>query len=63
MAYPKVPTKKMIAAGIKAAEDCLDHDWDSGGNGDSYNSYVTLRSDAPYIIWSAMCDAYDKEAA
>lgn len=61
MTYPKIPTKRMIEAGIAAAENCLDHDWDSGCDGEGYNSYTTLRSDAPSIIWKAMCEAYDKE--
>lgn len=58
---PIKPTKAMLAAGMAAAEDCLDSDWDSGLDGESHNSYTTLRSDAPKTIWSAMLTAASKE--
>lgn len=54
------PTKAMLDAGMKAADDALDSDWDSGPDGEGYNSYSTLRSDAPSSIWLAMLGAAEK---
>lgn len=51
------PTKEMIEAGIPKAEDCKDGSWDSGPDGDSYNSYEYYSSDAPQQIFCAMIDA------
>lgn len=51
------PSERMIEAGISKAEDCIDIDWDSGHDGESYNSYTTLRSDAPQQIFKAMISA------
>lgn len=48
------PTKEMLDAGQSALDDCVDHDWDSGGDGESYNSYTTIRSDAAAIVFKAM---------
>ena len=50
-------SKEMSAAGYIEAEDAMDEDWDSGGDGESYNSYTTLRSDAPAKIFIAMLAA------
>lgn len=51
------PSKEMIQAGITKAEDCIDSTWDSGGDGESHNTYESLQSDAPQQIWQAMIDA------
>jgi|GEM_PF-5455899 len=51
------PSKSMLAKGMDAANDALDSDWDSGPDGESYNSYSSLRSDAPYEIWQKMVQA------
>lgn len=51
------PSKGAIGVGIATADDCLDHDWDSGSDGESHNSYTTLRSDAPQVIFKTMLSA------
>lgn len=48
------PSKEMVAVGITVGDDCKESDWDSGGDGESYNSYEYFRSDAPAIIFKAM---------
>jgi len=50
------PNKYMLDAGISKAQDCIDSDYDSGPDGESYRSYERLRSDAPSQIWKAMID-------
>lgn len=57
IAAMREPTKAMAEAGIAKKDDCIDSDWDSGPDGESHNSYDTLRSDAPSIIWQAMITA------
>lgn len=51
------PTRKMIEAGNIEAENQLDSDWDSGSDGESYNTYTHLRSDAAKPIFQAMLKA------
>lgn len=51
---PLKPTKAMIFAGETAMRDAIDSDWDSGGDGESYNSYQTIRSGAQTEIYQAM---------
>ncbi len=46
--------KGMIEAGVSMSEECKDSDWDSGGDGESCNSYEYYRSDAPSQIFTAM---------
>jgi hypothetical protein len=57
------PSLEMIEAGVTALDDCVDHDWDSGGDGEGYNSYTTIRSDAPSIVFKAMVAVALKQSA
>src|SRR5690349_17376127 len=54
MALLQNPSKEMLDAGMSAAEDCKDSSWDSGCDGESYNSYEYYTSDAPAVIFKAM---------
>jgi hypothetical protein len=51
------PTKEAIEAGNTALENAIDSDWDSGPDGESHNSYTTVRSTAPCEVWQAMINA------
>lgn len=51
---PKEPSRVMIEAGNGEAENQMEHDWDSGSDGESHNSYTYLRSDAVRPIYKAM---------
>ena len=48
------PSKEMVDAGIAALDDCKDSSWDSGPDGESYNSYEYVRSDAAAVTFRAM---------
>jgi hypothetical protein len=50
------PTPKVLDAGMTAAENALDSDYSSDGDGNRYD-YSYLRSDAPAEIWKAMINA------
>ena len=54
---PKEPTKEMCEAGNVALENATDSDWDSGPDGESHNSYTTIRSTASHEIFTAMVEA------
>lgn len=53
---PISPTKQMADAGMTAAEDALDTDYESNIDGDCF-AYTALRSDAPSVIYAAMIAA------
>jgi len=54
---PKEPTKEMVLAGEAALDDCKDGGWDSGPDGESYNSYEYIISGAQTTIYKAMLTA------
>lgn len=54
---PIEATKAMIEAGETVLENCIDSDWDSGGDGESYNSYERVRSGTQTEIYNAMIAA------
>jgi hypothetical protein len=57
------PSKEMLDAGMSAAEDCKDSDWDSGGDGEGYYSYEYFRSDAAAVIFKAMVEVALKQVS
>lgn len=55
------PGKSALDAGMTAAENALDTDYDSGADGEAV-AYQTLRSDAPSGIYAAMLSTLRREA-
>jgi hypothetical protein len=51
------PTKGQAIKGQDALDDCVDESWDSGGDGESCNSYTTISASAPAVVYRAMIDA------
>lgn len=56
IAAMREPTKMMIVKGGDVLDDCKDSDWDSGSDGDSYNSYEWIISGSQTTIYQAMID-------
>jgi hypothetical protein len=55
---PWEPGKAEIIAGEEELENQTEHDWDSGGDGNSHNSYTYFRSGHIRSVYEAMRDAY-----
>lgn len=55
---PMEVTKEMADAGGNTLEDCKDSGWDSGPDGEGYNTYEYIIQGAQTKIFDAMRDAY-----
>ncbi len=49
-------SKEMVLRGAAELENCTDSSWDSGSDGESYNSYTYLIDGAQTIIFKAMLE-------
>lgn len=55
------PSQQALSDGMDVAENCMDEDYSSNGDGDR-EYYTTLRSDAPFRVYRAMLTQLRKEA-
>lgn len=57
IAAMREPTKEMADKGGDVLDDCKDGGWDSGGDGESHNTYEYIMAGSQTTIYQAMIDA------